>query len=237
MDSHKKVVLITGGTGVLGTAVTAAFLRAGATAVVTYIIDAEVEPFYAAVKELRSRVTLYKADVTKERDVRRVVQNTINKRGQLDVLVNIVGGFVGGRPVVDLSEETWDFMLNLNTKSAFLCSKAVLPHMMARQAGTIISVSARAGLHGSAGLSAYAVAKSGVLILTQALAEEVKDHGITVNAILPSLIDTPANRKAMPQADHTRWVPPEDIARVILFLASDEARAITGAGIPVYGRA
>lgn len=237
MDYQDKVILITGGTGALGTAVTVAFLRAGATAVVTYFVDAEVEPFYAAVRELRSRVTLYKADVMKERDVRRVVQNTVNKHSRIDVLANIVGGFVGGTPLVDTPEETWDFMLHLNTKSAFLCAKAVLPHMIARQAGKIVNVSARAGLHGSAGLGPYAVAKGGVLILTQALAEEVKDQGINVNAILPSIIDTPANRKAMPQEDHTRWVRPEDIARVILFLASDDARAITGAGIPVYGRA
>ncbi|MBI4552521.1 MAG: SDR family oxidoreductase [Candidatus Latescibacteria bacterium] len=237
MNYQGNVVLITGGTGALGTAVTGAFLRAGAMAVVTYIIDAEVEPFYAAVKDRRPHVTLYKADVTKERDVRRVVQNTINKHGQIDVLVNIAGGFVGGIPVAETPEEKWDFMLNLNTKSAFLCSKAVLPHMLTRRAGRIVNISARAGLHGSAGLGAYAVAKSGVLILTQAIADEVKDQGITVNAVLPSIIDTPANRKAMSDADHTRWVRPEDIARVILFLASDDARAITGAGIPVYGRA
>jgi NAD(P)-dependent dehydrogenase (short-subunit alcohol dehydrogenase family) len=237
MDLQDKVALITGGTGALGVAVSRAFLDAGAAVVVTYIVDEEVPVFRAETEAWRARALLSKADVTRPDDVERVVADAVRAHGRIDVLVNIVGGFTGGTPVVETDERTWDFMQTLNTRSAFLCSRAVLPHMIQRRYGRIVSISARAGLHGSAGMAAYAVSKSGVLILTQAMAEEVKDYGITVNAVLPSIIDTPANRRAMPKADHSRWVPPADLASVILFLASDASRAVTGAGIPVYGRA
>jgi NAD(P)-dependent dehydrogenase (short-subunit alcohol dehydrogenase family) len=128
-------------------------------------------------------------------------------------------------------------MMNINLKSTFLCSKAVLPQMIKQNYGKIINISSRPALKGSAGVGAYAASKAGVLNLTETIAEEVKDYDINVNAILPSTIDTPANRKAMPDADFSKWVKPEEIARVIIFLSSDESKPISGAGIPVYGKA
>jgi NAD(P)-dependent dehydrogenase (short-subunit alcohol dehydrogenase family) len=139
--------------------------------------------------------------------------------------------------VAQLPEATWDHMMNLNLKSAFLCCKHVVPVMQRRGGGRIVTVSSRAATKVFPGISAYAAAKAGLLAFSETLASEVLKDNITVNAILPSVIDTPANRKAMPGADYSAWVKPEEIARVLLFLASDASREISGAAIPVYGRA
>ena len=145
--------------------------------------------------DLKARVTLVRTDLTVETEVQNFVQTTLDKFGQIDVLVNTVGGFVGGIPVAEMAEERWDFMMDLNLKSIFLCCKAVLPHMIERKCGKIVNTSARAGLSGIAGLGAYSVSKNGVRILTESIAEEVKDLGINVNSLLVSIIDTPANRE------------------------------------------
>ena len=238
MENPNRIVVVTGGTGALGTAVTEAFLKKGYSVVVPYIADHEIERFEKQIGEpALSGVTLIRADATVEAEVKTLVQAILEQFGQIDIWGNIVGGFIGGIPVAEMEMEKWDFMMNMNLKSAFLCCKAVLPHMIERRYGKIVNVSARAGLSGIAGLSAYCVSKSGVRILTESIAEEVKDLGINVNCIMPSIIDTPANRKSMPDADHSRWVQPGDIAKVILFLTSDDAAIINGAAIPVYGRA
>ena len=237
MTKQNRKVLITGGTGVLGSAVTKAYLAQGDTVAVTYLFEEEVENFKTLNPELSEEVTFLFANVTEETDVQKTIQAFISKLGQLDVLVNIVGGFVGGIPTADLEESRWDFMMNLNLKSVFLCCKAVVPQMTERGYGKIINVSARAGLQGEAGLSAYCVSKGGVRTLTESLAAEVMDSGVNVNAIMPSIMDTPANREAMPDEDHDRWVAPADVAKVICFLTSEEATIINGAAIPVYGRA
>ncbi len=237
MENPNRIVIVTGGTGVLGTAVTEAFLKKGYPVTVPYIYEREIERFERQIGDLKAQVTLLRANVTVEAEVQDLFQTVLDKFGQIDILVNIVGGFIGGIPVTEMEMEKWDFMMNMNLKSAFLCCKAVLPQMIERRYGKIVNVSARAGLGGSAGLSAYCVSKSGVRVLTESIAEEVKDHGINVNSIMPSIIDTPANRKSMPEADHSRWVPPSEIAKVILFLTSDDAAIINGAAIPVYGRA
>ena len=230
-------VAITGGTGALGTAVCEAYLRQGCQVAIPFIFDHEIEGFEKEIGNLKSRVTLIRASVTEEAEVDSFVQTVLNKFGKIDILVNIVGGFKGGIPVSELGVEDWDAMMNLNLKSAFLSCRAILPHMKERKSGKIVNVSARAGLNGVAGLSAYCVSKGGVRLLTESIAEEVKELGINVNAIMPSIIDTPANRTAMPDEDHSCWVSPTDIAKVILFLTSDDASVINGAAIPVYGRA
>ena len=237
MAKSKRNVLITGGTGILGSAVTKAYLAQGDTVAVTYLFEEEVERFKQYNPELTEDVTFLFANVTEEAEVQKTIAEFLSKFGSLDVLVNIVGGFVGGIPAAELGEDRWDFMMNLNLKSVFLCCKTTIPQMTAQSYGKIINVSARAGLKGEAGLSAYCVSKGGVRTLTESLAAEVMDSGVNVNAIMPSIMDTPANREAMPDEEHDRWVAPADVAKVICFLSSDDAIIINGAAIPVYGRA
>lgn len=237
MAKQKRNVLITGGTGFLGSTVTKAFLAQGDTVAVTYLFDNEVERFKEYNPDLSDKVTFIYANVTEESDVQKTVQIYLSQFDHLDIMVNIVGGFVGGIPAVELDEDRWDFMMNLNLKSVFLCCKTVIPHMTERGFGKIVNISARAGLKGESGLSAYCVSKGGVRTLTEALAAEVMDSGINVNCIMPSIMDTPMNREAMPDEDHSRWVKTEEVAKVICFLASDDSAIINGAAIPVYGRA
>lgn len=237
MAKQKRNVLITGGTGFLGSTVTKAFLAQGDTVAVTYLFDNEVERFKEYNPDLSDKVTFIYANVTEESDVQKTVQTFLGQFDHLDIVVNIVGGFVGGIPAVELDEDRWDFMMNLNLKSVFLCCKTVIPHMTERGFGKIVNISARAGLKGESGLSAYCVSKGGVRTLTEALAAEVMDSGINVNCIMPSIMDTPMNREAMPDEDHSRWVKTEDVAKVICFLTSDDSAIINGAAIPVYGRA
>ena len=237
MSNPNRNVLITGGTGFLGSAVTKAFMSLGDTVAVTYLFDDEVNRFKQHNPDLTDDVTFLFTNVTEEVAVQKTIDSCIDKFGHLDILVNIVGGFVGGIDTVELEEDKWDFMMNLNLKSVFLCCRAVIPHMTEQGFGKIVNVSARAGLKGEAGLSAYCVSKGGVRTLTESLAAEVMDSGINVNCIMPSIMDTPMNRDAMPDEDHTRWVKTDDVAKVICFLTSDDATIINGAAIPVYGRA
>jgi NAD(P)-dependent dehydrogenase (short-subunit alcohol dehydrogenase family) len=237
MTNQNCNVLITGGTGILGSAVTKAYLAQGDNVAVTYLFENEVERFKEFNPELSDKVPFLFANVTEEAEVQKSIQEFIAKFGRLDILVNIVGGFVGGIPTAELEEDRWDFMMNLNLKSVFLCCKTAIPHMTAQGYGKIINVSARAGLKGEAGLSAYCVSKGGVRTLTESLAAEVMDSGVNVNAIMPSIMDTPTNRESMPDEEHDRWVAPADVTKVICFLTSDDASIINGAAIPVYGRA
>lgn len=237
MTKQQRNVLITGGTGILGSAVTKAFLAKDDNVAVTYLFDDEVDRFKQHNPEICEDVTFLFANVTEEDEVHQTIKTFINQFGHLDILVNIVGGFVGGIPAAELEQDRWDFMMNLNLKSVFLCCKTVIPHMTKRGSGKIVNVSARAGLKGESGLSAYCVSKGGVRTLTEALAAEVMDSGINVNCIMPSIMDTPMNREAMPDEDHSRWVKTDDVAKVICFLTSEDASVINGAAIPVYGRA
>jgi NAD(P)-dependent dehydrogenase (short-subunit alcohol dehydrogenase family) len=156
--------------------------------------------------------------------------------GRVDVLVNVVGGYAAGQPISELDAATWDHMMTLNLRSAFLMAKHAVRPMIAQDWGRIINFSARAARDTAANAGAYAVSKAGVLALTEVQAKEVLAHNITVNAVLPSIVDTAANRAAMPDADHAHWPKAEEIAGVVAFLASEAAGLISGAGIPVYGR-
>ena len=234
MKLKDKVAIVTGGTGALGRAVVAAFLEEGAKVVSTYIVDEELKGISSWIKN--PSLVLIKSDVTKEKQVAKVVKKTLERFRRIDVLINIVGAFAYAM-IQDTDEGTWDRMMNINLKSTFLCSKAVLPQMIEQNYGKMINISSRPALKGSAGVGAYAASKAGVLNLTETIADEVRDYDINVNAILPSTIDTPANRRAMPKADFSKWVKPEEIARVMVFLASDDSKPINGAGIPVYGKA
>ena len=237
MSLEGKVALITGGTGALGRAVTAAFAEAGARLAVPYRDEVEAESSHKLLGARADAVTFLKADVTAEAEVQRLVSTLVDRFSRIDILLNLVGGYIGDLPVADLPEAAWDRMLQINLKSAFLCSKHVVPIMRRTGGGRIVNISSRAALKVFPGISAYAAAKAGLLAFTETLASEVLKDNITVNAVVPSVIDTPANRKAMPKADPSAWVKPEEIARVLLFLCSDAAKEISGAAIPVYGRA
>ncbi len=234
----EKIAIITGGTGALGGVVVAALLQAGASVVTPYRKDGELEQLrehagIAADAKLSGMVL----DLTDEDAVAQAYAEAANAHGGVDILVNIAGGFGGGSPVYQTLWSLWQTQLDLNLKTTVLSCKAAVPHMLARGGGAIVNVGTRTATQPGANLAAYAASKRAVIQLTEALAAELRDHRITANIIMPSTIDTPANRKGDPTAGGGRWVKPDEIARVILFLAGPDARIISGATIPVYGRA
>jgi NAD(P)-dependent dehydrogenase (short-subunit alcohol dehydrogenase family) len=235
-----RVALVTGVTGGLGPAVVRAFVEAGA--VVAGFSSRMDEERERAIRSLldgdgNERLSLVAVDATDEASVTQVVADVRSAQGHLDILVNGIGGFHGGEPVTQTPLETWEHMLALNLRPTFLFSKYAARAMAGQNWGRIINLSSRAARSGRKNAAAYATAKNAVITLTEAQSDELRDVGVTVNAILPSIIDTPANRAAMPTADTSRWPTAEQIARVALFLASDDAGLISGASIPVYGRA
>jgi NAD(P)-dependent dehydrogenase (short-subunit alcohol dehydrogenase family) len=239
MDFSNKVALLTGAGGGWGRAVVVAFLHAGASVVVAERpeVCAQRESWKAELGEPGKRLTLLPGNVFDEASVEEMVQQVLSQHSHLDVLVNMVGGFAAGQPVHEMDLETWERMLQLNLRSAFLCSKHAARPMIQQHWGRIINISSRAGVQPGPKAAAYAASKAAVISLTESQAEELKNDFITVNAVLPSIVDTPANREAMPKADFSRWPQGEEIAPVIVFLASEEAKLISGAAIPVYGRA
>ena len=216
-----KVVLITGGAGALGQTVVPAFVSTGASVILGDLNPVQVPG-----------VTALKADFTDQTQVRSLVDEVIRTSGRLDALINLVGGFATGR-VVETNVSLWQRMLTMNLTSAFLLSQAVLPHMLQRRQGRIVHVAARAAIEPFAGAAAYIVSKAGLIGLIRTLSTELEGSGVTVNAVLPSTIDTPANRKAMPAADPSKWTRPDSIAQALTFLASDAASQISGALIPI----
>lgn len=243
-DFSNRVVIVTGAAGNLGSAVARAFQAAGAKLVLVDRAADRLPRLFPELADSPDQFLATSVDLTNADAVEAMVGETVRRFGRVDVLVNTAGGWRGGTPVHETPFETWDFMLNLNARTVFIASRAVIPHML-RQGngpstgsgrGRIVNVAARAALKGGAKMAAYSVSKSAVVRLTESMAAELKKDGINVNCVLPGTIDTPQNRQAMPKADHSRWVKPEAIADVILFLASDAARAVQGAAIPVYGK-
>ena len=227
------VVVITGAFGVLGSAVARAFLATGARIALIDVStpSAELQTEFAGA----GHMVLGGADLADVDATRKAMAAIAMRFGGIDVLVNVAGGFRWEK-IADGEIETWDALYAMNLRSAVVACKCALPAMLERGAGRIINIGAGAATKAGLGMGAYAASKSGVQRLTEALAEEVKDQQITVNAILPGIIDTPRNRHDMPKADFSRWVSPDAIAKVILFLASQDAAPITGAAIPVSGR-
>ncbi len=177
------------------------------------------------------------ADLTVPAEAELAVRKVIESSGKIDVLLHLTGGFAGGKPVAQTDDTAWNRMLGLNLHTAIHMARAVLPHMLEAGKGRIVAIGSRTGVEPAAGLSAYGVSKAALIALVRTIAAEVRNSGVTANVILPSVIDTPANRTASPAADFTKWVQPESIARLLLFLASDAAADINGAVIPIYGRA
>lgn len=221
-----RVIAITGGHGVLGRAVLEAALADGLKVAVIDHAMGHATP--DGVLEVGG------VDLTDPAQAGQAIAAVIGRFGRLDALLNIAGGFVW--QTTEDAEPAWDRMHALNVTTALNASRAALPHLKASDEGRIVNVGSAAALKAGAGMGAYGAAKAGVHALTQALAEELKATSVTVNAVLPSIIDTPANRNDMPDADPAQWVAPADLAAVILFLASPQSRAMTGALVPVTGR-
>lgn len=235
VEFRGKVALVTGGTGGLGQHVTRTFAEQGATVVVPYREEQSFVALQQTLGQLRSTVHGMQANLLEETTVAQMVAAVANKFSRIDILVHLVGGFMGGVAVVESTLAQWQEMLRLNLLSTFLCCREVVPVMIRQGAGKIITVGAQAGLQGRAKVAAYAAAKAALLNFTQSLAAEVRRYHINVNAVVPSTIDTPANRAAMPEADYSQWVSGRSLAQVILFLASEAARDLHGALVPVFG--
>jgi NAD(P)-dependent dehydrogenase (short-subunit alcohol dehydrogenase family) len=233
---ENKVVLVAGGTGGLGRAVSLAFLAEGAKTVVTYRAEAEFAAMRDAAGAHAAHLQGDRVDVTDEAAVGGVVDGIVAQHGRLDVLVNTVGGYAGGIKLWDLETRTFEQMLALNLRAGFALARAAVSPMLKQKHGAIVNVAAKAAIDHGGGAAAYAASKAAAVAMMDSLAEDLRGTGVRVNSILPSIIDTDANRRAMPDADFAKWPKPEDLARVVLFLASDEAQVVHGAAVPVYGR-
>jgi NAD(P)-dependent dehydrogenase (short-subunit alcohol dehydrogenase family) len=230
--SEGRCVVITGAFGALGAAVAHAFAAAGAR---LGLLGRGTVPPWAASEFAAPHVLVGGVDLADPADAAAAMQKVVDVTGTVDVLVNVAGGF--RRETLSAGDiGAWELMFRMNLKTAVCASRAALAYLGARGSGRIINIGAAAAARAAAGMGAYAASKAGVERLSEALAEELKDRGITVNTVLPGTLDTPANRAAMPRADTTRWVEPAAVADVVMFLASDAARAVTGAAIRVFGR-
>jgi NAD(P)-dependent dehydrogenase (short-subunit alcohol dehydrogenase family) len=232
MSRGTGATIVTGGTGGLGLGVVRALIDAGHDVVVTWIVEKELEHFPA---ELRDRCRLERVDVLSGDELGELIDRC--RPEGIWALVHLVGGYLDGAPIAEMDMGDWDLQLQLNLRSAALALRAALPSMVERGQGRAVAVSSRAARMPFAGAAAYAASKAGVIALVEAASAEVKNAGVCVNCVLPSVIDTPGNRAAQPDADPSRWVRPEEIGAVIAFLCSSEASGVTGASIPVYGRA
>ena len=235
-EFKNKVVVITGAGGNLGRAVAKRFAMGEAKLV---LVNRSIEPLQALMRELGGVDVMTSAtDVSREADVDALVRQIEERYGQIDVLAHTVGGFASGRAVTDPGLDQLEQMWALNVVPAYVVCGRVARHMLEQQTpGYITVVAARSGLKGAAKTSAYAAAKAATLRIVESLALEVREKGIHVNAVLPSIIDTPQNREAMPNADTAKWVTPEQLADTIAFLSSDAANGMYGASVEVYGRA
>ncbi|MFP4438375.1 MAG: SDR family NAD(P)-dependent oxidoreductase [Chloroflexaceae bacterium] len=236
-EQHGRVVLINGASGGLGPAVVQVFVEEGSNLVLTARRQEQLEQTATDLGLDMQKTLLVPADLTDRSAVAKLISTTKKRFGPIDVVAHVTGGFSGGVPVQSIEPDAWHAMLNLNLTAAFLVARAVLPSMLERGTGKLVFVSSRSGSQPTPNLAEYTVSKSSLDMFVQVLAEETRQHGVNVNAVAPSVIDTPTNRKFNPKADYDTWVTPESIAGVIQFLASDAARDIHGAIVPIYGRA
>jgi NAD(P)-dependent dehydrogenase (short-subunit alcohol dehydrogenase family) len=242
-DFSDKVIIVTGGTGALGRILIKSFLNCHPkTIVITYRSEKEMQELKADLSnsfeqssKISTSLEFIKTDVTKDDEIKKLISNIFEKYGQIHILVNVVGGYIGGKNITELDELDWDKMIGINLKTAFLISRHVIPIMITNRYGKLVHVSSRTGIRAEGNDSAYAASKSGLIRFVESVSQEVKNSNININCILPTIIDTEANRRAMPNADFTRWINPGDLSNVILFLCSDDSKIINGSAIPTYG--
>lgn len=232
-DFSNQTAIVTGAAGNLGSTVAEQFHKAGANLA---LVDLNFDKLQNESLKTASNVHLFSADLTQENSINLAMQGIAKTFAHIDILTNIAGGFKMGPLVHETPVSDWDFMINMNAKSVFLMCRAVIPYMLEKQKGKIVNVAARAAVEGKAKMAPYCVSKAAVITLTQSLAAEHKMNNINVNCILPGTIDTPQNRADMPNADFSNWVPTEDLANEILHLCSEQAKGVTGAAVPVYGK-
>ena len=247
MSHNTRAVLIAGGTGGLGRAVTTAFLDSGDHAIITYFIQEEYDAFRKRLTETQSAsaarsermegspLEAHKMDVTDETAVTQLVEGIVAKHGRLDALVNAVGGYVGRIKLWEMDTKDWQRMFSLNVQSGYALTRAAARAMLKQGYGAIVNIASKAALDHAPGHAAYAASKAAAVAMMDCLAADLKGTNVRANSVLPSIIDTDANRRAMPGANFAKWPKPEEIARVILWLCSDEAKLVNGASIPVYG--
>lgn len=232
MDFDGRCVMITGAAGNLGRAVASAFERRGARLA---LVDARAESLEHAFGADGERRALLPVDLLVQAQVDDAAARAAARFGGIDVLCNLAGGFRMGDAVHETRDADWDALFDVNVRTLLHATRAVVPRMIDRGGGRIVNVAAFAAQKGAARMGAYVASKAAVVRLTETLSAELRDRGINVNCVMPTIIDTPANREAMPDADPARWVAPGDLASVIAFLASDAARAVHGAALPVTG--
>ncbi len=236
LNFQDKVVFVSGAGGNLGSAAAKLFLASGANLILVDFSPDTLGELFPEQLNSDQHLVFQGIDVNNPDSLNQILEKMMARFGKIDVLVNTIGGYQGSAPIHETSSDTWDQLFDLNARTAFNLSKAIIPLMLNARSGKIIHVAARAGIKGSAGQAVYSAAKGAVIRMTESMAQELKFDGINVNCVLPGTIDTPQNRAAMPDADFNRWVSPDAIAQVILFLASNSARGINGASIPVYGQ-
>jgi NAD(P)-dependent dehydrogenase (short-subunit alcohol dehydrogenase family) len=243
-------MLISGGTGGLGRNLIKYFLNCNLKLIiVTYRSEKEMQSLKSelanapSVKQQQksssssgsTEIEYIQTDITNQEQVKNLISNIFERYGQIHVLVNLVGGYIGGKSIIELEVSEWDKMMDINLKSAFLISKNIMPKMIENRYGKLVHISSRTGIKAEGNDSAYAASKAGLVRFVESVSKEVKNYNININCILPTIIDTEDNRKAMPNADFTKWLKPEDLSNVILFLCSDQSKLINGAAIPAYG--
>jgi len=230
-DLEGTVAVVTGASGALGSAAVERFSEAGATVCAVDIVTPEDGE--AMLED--DRVDFYEADLTDEDEVRELIDSIVDDHGRIDHLLNIAGTWRGGDPVAETDLSEFELLVDVNLKSAFLASKHAIPHLRETD-GAIVSVSARSSLEGGEGDGPYRITKAGIRLLTETIAEE-ETGTVRANCVMPSVIDTPANREMMADADHDAWVSPAEIAGMMAFLCTDGAAVTSGAAVPVYGEA
>ncbi len=240
MSAPNKVVLVAGGTGGLGRAVSLAFVEQGERVIVTFRRPGDLDELKKAASTTLvaadgASLDGFNVDVTDESAVAKLVDGIVERYGKLDCLVNAVGAYAGGIKLWEMETKVFEQQLSLNLRAGFMLARAAARVMVKQGSGAIVNVASKAAVDHAAGASAYAASKAAAVAMIDSLAADLKDTGVRANSIMPSIIDTPANRKAMPKANFAKWPKPEEIARVILFLCSDDAKLIQGAAVPVYG--
>lgn len=234
-EFQQRIVVVTGAGGNLGRAVATAFAAQGAHVA---LLDRNIAGCEATLAGLSGQASaqIFEVDLIDAESVNSTIDAVLDAFGRIDVLANIAGGFTMGPLIQDTKDKDWDFMFNLNARSVFNTCRRTLPAMLDAGGGCIVNIAARAALQGKGRMGPYCASKAAVITLTESLAAENRFDNINVNCIMPGTIDTPQNRSDMPDADTSKWVPTAALADVVLFLASDAARCISGAAIPVYGQ-